>query len=61
LLQKYVDLADLERGVTFLGRLATYRYLDMHMVIGEALDLCQSITADAAAPETWPRFSVRPV
>ena len=61
LLQKYVDLADQERGVTFLGRLATYRYLDMHMVIGEALDLCQSITADAAAPETWPRFSVRPV
>ena len=25
-------------GHSFLGRLATYRYLDMHHVIGEALD-----------------------
>ena len=29
-----------ERGqkISFLGRLATYRYMDMHHVIGEALD-----------------------
>jgi UDP-galactopyranose mutase len=26
-------------GFTFLGRLATYRYMDMHHVIGEALEL----------------------
>jgi UDP-galactopyranose mutase len=26
---------------TFLGRLATYRYMDMHHVIGEALDLAK--------------------
>ena len=25
-------------GISFLGRLATYRYMDMHHVIGEALD-----------------------
>jgi UDP-galactopyranose mutase len=25
-------------GVSFLGRLATYRYMDMHHVIGEALN-----------------------
>jgi UDP-galactopyranose mutase len=25
-------------GFTFIGRLATYRYMDMHHVIGEALD-----------------------
>lgn len=29
-------------GVSFLGRLATYRYLDMHHVIGEALALADA-------------------
>ena len=38
LLLSYRELASAERGVTFLGRLATYRYMDMETVIGEALD-----------------------
>ncbi|HRO67554.1 MAG TPA: UDP-galactopyranose mutase, partial [Pseudobdellovibrionaceae bacterium] len=38
LLKRYVDLADREKNVTFIGRLGTYRYLDMHVVIGESLD-----------------------
>lgn len=29
-------------NLSFLGRLATYRYMDMHHVIGEALDFAQS-------------------
>ena len=38
LLMKYrADAAKLT-GVSFLGRLATYRYMDMHHVIGEALN-----------------------
>jgi UDP-galactopyranose mutase len=41
-------------GVSFLGRLATYRYMDMHHVIGEALDFSrsylQSLTAGNRAP-----------
>ena len=37
LLLEYRNLAAKERGVSFLGRLATYRYLDMEKVIGEAL------------------------
>jgi UDP-galactopyranose mutase len=37
LLQYRQDASQLE-GVGFLGRLATYRYMDMHHVIGEALD-----------------------
>lgn len=37
LLKKYRELAAKERGVSFLGRLATYRYMDMEKVIGEAL------------------------
>lgn len=37
LLQKYVDMANALTGVTFLGRLGTYRYLDMDITIAEAI------------------------
>lgn len=37
-LVKYREDAEALDGVSFLGRLATYRYMDMHHVIGEALD-----------------------
>ena len=36
-LLNYVQLARQEQGVTFLGRLGTYRYLDMDVTIFEAL------------------------
>ncbi|MGF2618144.1 UDP-galactopyranose mutase [Rossellomorea vietnamensis] len=35
--RKYKELADQEDGVIFGGRLATYKYYDMHQVIGAAL------------------------
>ncbi len=35
--KKYQELADAERGVIFGGRLAEYRYYDMHQIIGSAL------------------------
>ncbi|MFW6047328.1 MAG: UDP-galactopyranose mutase [Candidatus Woesearchaeota archaeon] len=37
-LSQYKALGEKEEKVSFLGRLATYRYMDMHQVIGEALD-----------------------
>ena len=41
-------------NISFLGRLATYRYMDMHHVIGEALDFAgiflQSVTTGSTAP-----------
>ena len=40
-LAKYVYLANQERGVTFVGRLGTYRYLDMHITIEEALNVTE--------------------
>ena len=36
LLGKYVAKANSENGVTFVGRLGTYRYLDMDVTIKEA-------------------------
>lgn len=37
ILEKYQQEMNTLNGYTFLGRLATYRYMDMHHVIGEAL------------------------
>ncbi|MFT3978939.1 MAG: UDP-galactopyranose mutase [Ferruginibacter sp.] len=37
LLKNYRNEAEQQKGLSFLGRLATYRYMDMHHVIGEAL------------------------
>lgn len=38
LLIKYREEAEQLKNVSFLGRLATYRYMDMHHVIGEAIE-----------------------
>lgn len=37
LLEQYKALAKQEKNTTFLGRLGTYRYLDMDVTIAEAL------------------------
>ena len=41
LLAEYEELARAEEGVSFLGRLGTYRYLDMDVTIREALDFAR--------------------
>jgi UDP-galactopyranose mutase len=69
LLEKYYDLARQEANVSYLGRLATYRYLDMDDVIHEALDFAAAFlrethgrpSADlAAGRQAAPRFSFDP-
>lgn len=60
LLARYVRLATAERGVTFIGRLGTYRYLDMHVVIGESIDLARRCLAEHE-PDRWPAFSQPPL
>ena len=47
-LRRYLDAARAERGVTFVGRLGTYRYLDMDVTIAEALAAADGIL-DAVA------------
>lgn len=42
MLEQYVNLANQETKVTFVGRLATYRYLDMDVTIREALDVARA-------------------
>jgi len=49
LYQRYKALADETPGVTFLGRLGTYKYYNMDQVVGQALALYQRIE-QAGAP-----------
>jgi len=50
LLGEYVALAEATSGVTFVGRLGTYRYLDMDVTIREALNTAQTFLAAGTAP-----------
>jgi UDP-galactopyranose mutase len=59
ILSKYIALANQTQFVTFIGRLGTYRYLDMHVVIGESLDLAKRCLSEPS--DFWPAFSVDPL
>ena len=47
LYKRYKALADETPGVTFLGRLGTYKYYNMDQVVGQALALYQRIAQEA--------------
>ena len=49
LYKKYEALADVTPNVTFVGRLATYRYYNMDQVVGQALAAFRRIDADRRA------------
>ncbi|SDY10650.1 UDP-galactopyranose mutase [Evansella caseinilytica] len=52
--KKYKQLADQEADVIFGGRLATYKYYDMHQVIGAALAAVSKEFAETAPDFTGP-------
>ncbi len=54
LLTEYISLAATEKNVTFVGRLGTYRYLDMDATIRESLDVSHRFNRQ----KTLPSFSV---
>lgn len=61
MLEKYIDLANQTTGVTFVGRLGTYRYLDMDVTIREALDTANGFLACLENAENPPAFFVKPL
>ena len=61
LLRKYVALAENESNVSFVGRLGTYRYLDMDVTIAEALDAATQFLAMKDEKQAAPSFFVSPV
>lgn len=61
LLRRYVNRARQESHVTFLGRLGTYRYIDMHITIAEALDVAQRYLECEKCDMTMETFLVDPL
>ncbi|HFQ15206.1 MAG TPA: UDP-galactopyranose mutase, partial [Rhodobacteraceae bacterium] len=61
LLRQYVSAARATSGVTFVGRLGTYRYLDMDVTIREALDAARQYLALVEAGQPVPAFFTSPL
>jgi UDP-galactopyranose mutase len=61
LLTDYMARAQAEKNVTFVGRLGTYRYLDMDVTIREALDCARSVLEQIATGGDLPVFSRTPM
>lgn len=61
LLAAYVEAAQGTGNVTFVGRLGTYRYLDMDVTIREALDCAQDWLAAHKSGAPLPKFAKAPL
>ena len=57
LVEKYISLAAAEENVSFLGRLGTYRYLNMDEVIAESVDFATTFIRCVTANQPPPVFS----
>ncbi|MDQ0506756.1 UDP-galactopyranose/dTDP-fucopyranose mutase family protein [Xanthobacter agilis] len=60
-LSTYVARALRERSTTFVGRLGTYRYLDMDVTVREALDTARCFLSRRSARAPMPAFLHRPI
>lgn len=58
LLSQYIKKAQEINNVTFVGRLGTYRYLDMDVTIREALDTARGFIRSLEKEESFPAFFV---
>lgn len=58
LLRQYVEKANKEAQVTFVGRLGTYRYLDMDVTIKEALETADEIKVALKSNKDFKPFYV---
>ena len=61
LLGLYVERARTEPNTSFVGRLGTYRYLDMHIAVAEALEASERFLRCEAAGIPVPAFFVDPL
>ncbi|MCP1647229.1 UDP-galactopyranose mutase [Pseudomonas nitroreducens] len=60
-LKRYIELAQQEKGVSFIGRLGTYRYLDMDTTIAEALHSAQHFILARKENKEPPAFYIDPL
>lgn len=59
LLGAYVSLAETSENVTFVGRLGTYRYLDMDVTIREALNTAREFLSCATRGQQMKAFALQ--
>lgn len=60
LLNAYIDKALRLNNTTFVGRLGTYRYLDMDVTIREALDVAKKFISCQLHNQKMPAFNIDP-
>ncbi|MGY2575676.1 UDP-galactopyranose mutase [Vibrio sp. C8] len=60
-LQQYINLAEAQSKVTFIGRLGTFRYLDMDVTIREALDCADQSLSMLTSNQSIPAFFTNPI
>lgn len=58
---QYIELARRETNLTFVGRLGTYRYLDMDLSIREAMDAARIYLDHQASDGRMPVFTIDPL
>lgn len=61
LLKRYIHEAEMEKNVAFIGRLGTYRYLDMDVTISEALNVFERSLDLIKKKSDLPSFFINPV
>jgi UDP-galactopyranose mutase len=61
LLRQYIERASSTNGVTFAGRLGTYRYIDMDVTIAEAFKTAEAIRQSIERGEPIPTFAIDPL
>jgi UDP-galactopyranose mutase len=61
MLEKYIEHAKQEKNISFIGRLGTYRYLDMDVTVSEALEASQKTLTILQEKKTIPTFFVEPI
>ena len=61
MLKKYVKHAKNEKDISFIGRLGTYRYLDMDVTVAEALEASEKTLTFLQEKQTIPTFFVEPI
>jgi UDP-galactopyranose mutase len=61
MLSSYIRKAKKEKKISFLGRLGTYRYLDMDVTIAEALDASEQVLNFINTSKKIPVFFVNPL
>jgi UDP-galactopyranose mutase len=61
MLKHYLDIVNEEENITFVGRLGTYRYLDMDTTIREALDTANLYIECSAKNNSMPTFVKSPL